>query len=189
MAMNKTDIQKFLFLYADQYGVLTESQKAGITSILTAIFEDQNITDIRQVAYMLATVKHECAGKWQPIAEIGKGEGKKYGIPDHITGQVYYGRGYVQLTWLDNYRAAGIYTKTDLVNNPDLAMQPDTAYKIMSWGMRRGAFTGVGLSKYIHDETCDYFAARKIINGLDCAQKIAAYARTIQTLLEQSAEV
>jgi hypothetical protein len=34
----------------------------------------------------------------QPIEEYGKGRGMPYGKPDPTTGQVYYGRGFVQLT-------------------------------------------------------------------------------------------
>ena len=42
----------------------------------------------------------------QPIAEYGKGKGRKYGVPGRNRGQVAYGRGYVQLTWDDNYERA-----------------------------------------------------------------------------------
>ncbi|MBE3951934.1 hypothetical protein HJ144_09510 [Vibrio parahaemolyticus] len=39
----------------------------------------------------------------QPVEEYGKGVGHEYGIPDPITGQTYYGRGDVQVTWKYNY--------------------------------------------------------------------------------------
>jgi predicted chitinase len=135
---------------------------------------------------MLATVKHECAGTWQPIAEDGKGKGRKYGTPDPVTGQVYYGRGYVQLTWKANYQAMSKVTGADLVNHPELALTAPVAYRIMEYGMRNGSFTGVGLKKYIHEDVCDYLNARRIINGIDCAELIANYAKTIQGILEQS---
>ena len=39
----------------------------------------------------------------QPIEEYGKGKGRPYGIKDRETGETYFGRGYVQLTWRENY--------------------------------------------------------------------------------------
>jgi hypothetical protein len=180
------DKDKFMFLYSNEYGVLTAKQKEGICNLLDFIAADPAVTDIRWAAYMLATVKHECAGTWQPIAEYGKGAGKKYGIPDPKTGQTYYGRGFVQLTWRENYQAMAQVFGIDFVHEPDLVMRPEVAYQIMSYGMRKGSFTGVKLALYIHDACCDYIHARKIINGLDCADKIASYAGRIESMLRDS---
>ena len=52
------------------------------------------------------TTAHETGFTMQPIEEYGKGSGMEYGKPDPETGQTYYGRGYVQLTWRDNYARA-----------------------------------------------------------------------------------
>ena len=134
---------------------------------------------------MLATIGRECDGKWQPISEYGKGQGHSYGQPDPETGQTYYGRGYVQLTWKSNYQAMGKILGIDLVNQPDMALDPATAYHIMSHGMQNGSFTGVGLKKYIHDDTCDYVNARRIINGTDHAQEIADAAIWFQQILKE----
>ncbi len=75
---------------------------------------------------MLATAYWETAQTMEPIEEYGKGAGRPYGEPDPATEQTYYGRGYVQLTWLPNYEKASkeIYDiefdagGVDLVNNP-----------------------------------------------------------------------
>lgn len=179
------DIEKFLFIYQGKVGTLNDHQRQGLRDLLGFIVQDIEITDIRWAAYMLATTRHECAGTWQPIAEYGKGKGRKYGEPDPTTGCTYYGRGYVQLTWAANYRAMGIALGIDLYNNPDLAMKSNVAYQIMSRGMRKGSFTGVGLKKYIYDDFCDYRHARKIINGMDCAERIAAYAEEFEDILRQ----
>ncbi len=37
----------------------------------------------------------------QPIEEYGRGKGRKYGAPAGPYGKIYFGRGYVQLTWLE----------------------------------------------------------------------------------------
>ena len=51
-----------------------------------------------------ATVYHETRHAMWPIKEYGRGEGHEYGEPDPETGQTYYGRGFVQLTWREQLR-------------------------------------------------------------------------------------
>lgn len=168
--------------YQSRTHPLDPSSLSGLKFLLASIAHDSSIIDIRWVCYMLATVRHECAGKWQPIEEFGKGVGHPYGIP--VNGHIYYGRGFVQITWEKNYRAMGDVLGVDLVNNPDLALDPDIAYKIMSYGMTHGSFTGVSLSHYINSFGTDYFNARRIINALDQAQKIADYAKLFEELIK-----
>lgn len=183
--MNKIDNDKFIFLYQGANGNLNDSQKEGMYFLLNALQTDEHLNDIRWISYMLATTRHECGGKWQPIEEYDKGEGKKYGIPDAETHLAYYGRGFVQLTWKENYETMSKIVEQDLVHHPELVCTPEIAYKIMSYGMRNGSFTGVGLKKFINDTKCDYVNARKIINGLDCAEKIASYANQFENILKQ----
>lgn len=133
---------------------------------------------LQKVSYILATIKHETADTYLPIAEYGKGKGRIYGKPDPVTGKRYYGRGYVQLTWKFNYERMGKLLGIDLANNPDLALGPETAWQITELGMTKGLFTGKKLSDYINDRKCDFHNARKIINGLDRAGLIAGYARS-----------
>jgi putative chitinase len=186
--VNKIDRDRFLFIYEQsEFGTLTESAQLGLTALIAFLEDDEDIVDPRHAAYMLATALHETADTYRPIAEYGKGAGKKYGALIPETGQRYYGRGYVQLTWLENYVAMGQALGVDLKGNPDLAMQPDIAYQIMSRGMRKGSFTGVSLHRFIDGEKCDFIGARKIINGTDCDEKIAGYAVKILNALEQSA--
>lgn len=174
------------FGMSEEFGPFSDKQRAGLDFLVTSLESDPNITDIRHAAYMLATTYHETAGTLQPIEEYGKGKGLKYGKIDPVTGQTYYGRGYVQLTWADNYKTMGAALGIDLYNHPELALNPDTAYKIMSRGMRLGSFTGARLIRYIHDDVCDYVNARRIINGTDCAEKIAGYAQKIEDILKGS---
>lgn len=190
----KIDRQKFFAAYEAAYGAIAKPEwKKGLDELLGAAEGDPQITDLRWLAYMLATVKHECAGHWLPIEEFGKGQGKAYGKPVTVTDpsgkqftNVYYGRGYVQLTWKDNYATMGTQLGNRLVYEPQLALDPVIAYKIMSLGMRKGMFTGVGLSKYINADKCDYVNARRIINGTDQAEKIAGYAQKLESILRGS---
>lgn len=183
--MDKIDRMKFMFLFYNEYGELRPSQQEGIKDLLNFLEADGEVTDIRHAAYMLATVKHECAETWCPIEEYGKGTGRKYGSPAE-NGKIFYGRGYVQLTWADNYKTMGQALDIDLYNHPELACTPEVAYKVMSRGMRKGSFTGVKLSTYINDKGCDYYNTRKVINALDCAGKIAGYAKAFETMLTNS---
>jgi predicted chitinase len=121
-----------------------------------------------------------------PIEEYGKGAGHEYGITDPDTGQKYYGRGYVQTTWKANYKTFSPLVKQDLVNHPELALIPATAYQIMSIGMRRGMFTGVSLGHYFNENVDDAVNARKIINGLDQAERIAGFHADILKALGDS---
>ena len=171
-------------------------QAAAAGRLMGFISTDPEVTDIRWAAYMLATVKHECANTWAPIFERGSVSyfekydadtplGHRLGNTVDGDGFLFRGRGYVQITGRANYDRVGraIGVGDSLVKNPDLALDPKTAYMIMSVGMRRGLFTGKKLSDYINENGCDYVNARRIINGLDRAQDIAGYAGTIEGVL------
>ena len=186
----------FISLYeASQLGALDDSQSSGIDALLGFLEQDADISDVRWAAYMLATVKEECANTWQPIEEIGMGQGLPYGDPVTVTDpngntyvNTYYGRGYPQLTGEDNYQQMGqnLNLGDQLLYHPELALDPTTSYNIMSFGMRNGSLTGVSLGDFINDSQTDYVDARRIINGLDNAGTIAGYAMTLESLLRQS---
>lgn len=142
-----------------------------------------------ECAYTLATVYHETGivqyGKlvitMQPVKEAGSDaylRSKKY-FP-------YIGYGYVQLTWKENYERIGRLIGTDLIKNPDKALEPEIASEIMTQGMLKGWFTGVGfrrkrpVSRYNKSE---YIRARAIINGTDKAELIADYAMDFEKAL------
>ncbi len=44
----------------------------------------------------------------------------------------FYGRGYIQLTWEDNYRLYGQMIGEDLVTAPDRALEPTTAARLLA---------------------------------------------------------
>lgn len=191
----KFDHGKFFDLYKKEYGKLTQPKVSGIENLLIYVERDAEVSDARWAAYMFATTKHECADRWQPIEEFGKGASRPYGKKVKVVGAdgktyliAYYGRGYVQLTWKDNYdkmsKALGL--GDDLLIHPERVMEPEIAYNIMSYGMRKGSFTGKKLADYINGTTCDYKSARKIINGLDKWALIKGYADKFESFFTLS---
>jgi hypothetical protein len=183
--------ERFFDAYRQTWGKLTLGQVAGLRWLLDEL--DRHGLGVRHMAYMLATVKHECGDRWQPIEEWGRGKGRPYGKVSSDTGKAYYGRGYVQLTWRRNYASAqeklkahGIHV--DLVREPERALEREVATAILIHGMSEGWFTGRRLTDYIMGERCDYVQARKIINALDKADLIASHARKFERFLRMAQE-
>jgi len=158
-------------------GSLSQQQVEGQEAILgeweLPQVGEQN-PDLRHLAYPLATTLHETASTMWPIEEYGKGKGMAYGVKDPETGQTYYGRGYVQLTWRDNYRKAtqelGLKGDADLEWHAAMALDPQIAADVMFQGMQAGWFRGDSkgrqtLARYFNDSVDDPYTAREIING------------------------
>jgi hypothetical protein len=194
----RIDHTAFFNGYRTAYGRLTQGAVTGIELLGRNMEADPNLKSLPWAAYMLATVKHECADTWQPIVERGPRSyfdkyetgtrlGQRLGNTEPGDGYRFRGRGYVQITGRANYarltRELGLGPEADLVADPEQTLRPAIAYQIMSLGMRKGFFTGKKLSDYISAETTDYRNARRIINGLDQAAKIANYASTLEAIL------
>lgn len=180
-------------------GSMTASQVGGMEHILNEL----DGQPLRWMAYSLATAHHEVGRTMLPVREgfketdaaarayVAKHYGDTYGRPAGPYGEVYYGRGYVQLTWLANYQKASTVVGLDLVKSPDLALDPSIAAKIMRDGMEKGWFTKRKLADYIPADEKDssentlarYVAARRIINGTDKAMVIAGYAEQYEAAL------
>jgi putative chitinase len=155
-------------------GELEQSQVDGLNAILDVWEEHYGGRDQRFLAYSLATTYHETAATMEPIEEYGKGEGQPYGEPDPGTGECYYGRGYVQLTWAENYRIAdkelGLWDDRSCYGNPANALLPDIAAQVLFEGMMEGWFRADDLGphtlgRYFGATANDPYGAREIING------------------------
>lgn len=171
-------------------GSLSPSQVDGIEAILDE-WTREKLTDLRHLAYMLATVFHECTwGGVRTMQPINEGGGDKYFNgrygPDTKVGKVlgntqpgdgarFHGRGYVQLTGRRNYALASQKLGADFVGDPERALELTLAAQIMFRGMAEGWFTTKKLSDFFHGSTADAENARTIINGHDKAKTIAKY--------------
>lgn len=160
-------------------GTYTQEQVDGIEADLGTWESFYPHEDLRYIAYCMATDFHETGSRMWPIEEIGKGSGKDYGKVDPETGQAYYGRGKIQLTWRENYARAD--KELDLTAErscewyADNALILDVACRVLFRGMLEGWFTGKKLSDYFNENEDDPVNARQIVNGNDCDDLIAGY--------------
>ena len=157
------------------HGHLTQRQVDGMDDMLSVWVwiptKFPNIElDLRWLAYIQATAFHETSEEMWPIEEYGKGAGYEYGKMDPETSQTYYGRGYVQLTWRDNYHRAVIeldlHGAEDIEWHAEEALDPVIATKVAFRCMYNGWFRdGHTLPRYFDEDTDDAYEAREIING------------------------
>lgn len=162
-------------------GRLTAGQVDGMERIVA--YGKANGYSLRDIAYALATAKHETANWMQPIREGARRYGpsytdaqarravkaifdkgiirRNYALPDGPYRQSYYGRGLIQITWYDNYVKGGDLVGIDLEKTPDAALEWDVALPLLFIGMRDGMYTGKKLSDYAGFPA----AMRAIVNG------------------------
>lgn len=168
--------------YRDSFGKLNQDQVKGIGFLLKKLDESECFELASEYAYILATVKHETAETYLPIREYGRGAGRMYGKP-RANGNIYYGRGFVQLTHDFNYAKLGEILNIPLYQEPDLALDPEIAWKILEHGMYHGFFTGRKMSMYFSEDKTDFYHARQIINGMDRANLIKGYAEKFYNII------
>src|SRR4249919_1439287 len=128
------------FFSAMRAGLLGPTLSAEEVDGCNAILKAMEGSPLAYTAYALATAYHETASTMLPIREYGgatyftrmydvTGARPQMAVANGNTcagdGPKYCGRGYVQLTWKNNYKRAGDRCSLDLVQYPDKAMQPD----------------------------------------------------------------
>jgi len=159
---------------------LDQAQVDGMGTILAQWEARLPNGDPRWLAYMFATTFHETARRMTPVREA-------YWLSEdwrrrNLAYYPYYGRGYVQLTHLENYKKAGQYVGANLAQFPDLALRLDYAAVIMFVGMEQGWFRRDSqgphsLPRYFNRTVNNPLGARAIINGYEAgvAEAIAGY--------------
>ena len=164
----------------------------GVNGLFAAFnnYKELDSNNPLYVAYMLATAYHETDFTMQAITEYG---GVRY-FDKYDTGRLakqlgntpeadgdgykYRGRGHVMITGYANYAKFAKILNIDLVNSPDLALDPITSGQILTIGSLSGVFTTRKLSQYIKYglEYNEWVNARRVINGTDKNKTIADYA-------------
>jgi len=177
-------------------GKLSQEQVDGMNAILAVWEEDwePENSDLRFLANPMAQTFHETSQRMWPIAEYGKGGSAAYAKPDPTTGEAYYGRGLIQLTWADNFKRADKemgWTKeagSSCYWEPDLQLRLAWAVPTMFIGMNEGWFRTTGgtpntLSKYFTGTKNDILGSRDIINGDVNVKPSWANGKTIGQLI------
>jgi putative chitinase len=180
-------------------GVLKQYHVDGMNVIIDEWEGRYMPSDLRLLAYPLGTTYHETSRTMQPIHEYGGDayftrlyditgdfplRAKRYGNVHPGDGIKYHGRGFVQLTWYNNYKAMEDILDQPLTAKPDLALLPNIAAPIMFEGMARGTFTGRRLLEFFDTDKNDPVGARTVINGTDHCYEIANYHKAFLTALQ-----
>ena len=130
----------------------------------------ENILSANVLAYALATIEHETAGTFEPIEEIkGKRSAKRLGYEG---GSAYFGRGFIQITHLRNYKKSGerIGVCDELVKNPSRALDP-----VISAGILAAFIKDNNVARLAYNG--DFVLARKPINPDQNGYAVARMAR------------
>lgn len=189
---------------------LSQGQVDGINGILAAF---KAVGDGRRatLAYALATAYHETgarmipvregfattdAGARRAVLELARKRGPtsavaRYAQPQPPYGHVYYGRGHVQLTWLENYRRSSADAGVDLVANPDAMLDPVISARVLILGLIDGRWNGRGHGIQHYEgldglpglSEVEAIAARRTVNVQDKAAQIAGYYRAFDAAL------
>lgn len=159
-------------------------------------FISERYSDLRLLAYALATVRIECGSNMVPVREGFKATdaqarahvnryGRAYAKAYPIAGggdAVYYGRGYVQLTWRKNYLQEGIE------DNPDKALEPEWAAQLLFKGLLDGRWNGQGHGLMYYLDRNDTYNARRTVNVTNKADIVADWYKDFLETLEYSVE-
>jgi len=177
---------------------LTQAQVAGMEGILDA-FITHGDGKPDTLAYGLATAYHETGSRMVPVREgfastdagaraavnglaAKRGPNSavaRYARPRGPYHHVYYGRGHVQLTWLENYAASSADAGVDLVKEPDAMLDPTISARVLFKGLLDGRWNGRGYRRGLryYLDAGDVVQARRTVNLLDKADLVAGYHR------------
>jgi len=183
-------------------GRLGRGQVRGMAVLLDRFEQGRETDDLRFLAYMLATAHHETGGRMRPVREtfaasdavaiarldtaFAEGRLPQVSAPywrRDEDGRSWLGRGLVQITHRRNYERLSALTGIDLVERPERAMDMAVSVEILFAGMLQGAFTGRRLAEHFSAGQADWVGARRIVNGLDRAERVAGYGRAFLVAL------
>jgi len=120
-----------------------------------------NITNVNRIWMWLAQVGHE-SGSLRYMEEIASGaayEGRKdLGNTQRGDGVRFKGRGPIQITGRYNYTEAGKALNLPLVQQPQIAAQPQHAFRISAWWWRKHGLNEIS-------DRDDVLGATRRING------------------------
>lgn len=171
----------FEFFTLDSMVSATGNSRANIEANWPHIayaLDDLGMWDVPTVIAAIATVRVE-GGDFAPVREA-------YWLSEawraaNLRYYPYYGRGFVQLTWESNYRAAGNAIGIDLVAEPDRALDPSVAAWNLAYYFRdHGVPNMQHLAQDAWLNTWDWRPTRRYVQGALAGFDI--YLGVIETL-------
>ncbi len=159
---------------------LSAQKAAEVAPHLNSAMAEANINTPQRQAMFIAQLAHESGG-FRYMEEIASGaayEGRAdLGNTQPGDGVRFKGRGYIQVTGRHNYTEAGKALGLDLVNNPQLAAQPENAARIAAWYWNSRNINAAA-------DAGDFTKVTRLINGgtNGLADRQAYYARAQQAI-------
>lgn len=187
---------------------IDESTQGAVNQLFDA-WEKFGDEEKNRLAFVLATARRESMSTFLPIREApscGTNEicreraigdmlekrATKHGVQPRANyalpnkdGRRFYGRGFLQLTFEDNYRRTGKILGIDLVKDPDKALDPQVAGEVLVRAILDGWYgSKKPLSSYINSKETDWINARNNVNpGSPNKPITAAYAMDLAKCL------
>lgn len=103
-------------------------------------------------------------------------------------GWVYRSRGLIPIIGKNFYKKMGTMVYEDLIEDPDLILEPSVAVECVLIGCLEGVYTGYKLRQFINSEQCDYVNARSVVGSAtrsDRSNHIAGLADLYERSLAQ----
>lgn len=193
---------------------LTATRQVGFDALFDVWDAAPHYDFIEWLAYALATAWHETQATMHPVREgLAKSDPEAVAIVTeycrnkgitnyaarHANGQSYYGRGYVQLTFADNYIKMGqeLGLGKQLYDTPDKVLDPAIGAQILLTGLVKGKFRPKfgTLFDYFNAHEQLWFAARDLVNGdkndapkwadgKTIGELVAGYARAFRSVIK-----
>lgn len=130
---------------------------------ISAALQEQGILTPLTLLGALATCRVEVGRNLKPVLEKASGDAyegrvKNLGNTQVGDGRKYKGRGYIQLTGRYNYSDFANKLSIDLVEKPELALEPKTAARIFALFFKQKKVN-------LACEKKDWVKVRKLVNG------------------------
>lgn len=176
---------------------VTDAQVVGFNSLISELNNAE--ASLYEATYIVATALFSTNNKLTPTIEdefpdfytdmydiegTRKTTALRLGNTEKGDGEKYKQRGFVPLLGKNNYKAFEDFLDIPLVTSPELLEEVETASKVLVEGMLQGLFTGLYLSKYINSRNKDYINARRVVDGVESAKKIAILAQQLESAIK-----
>jgi len=131
--------------------------------LVLAALDAQGINTLPVQIAAAATIQVEVGKRWRPVQE-GRAHPVRnprvWALQERYWPSGYFGRGWIQITWADNYREYGQALGVDLLGSPDLALEPETAAAVLALYFKRHKIPRLAANG-------EWIRVRRAVNGGD----------------------